>query len=204
MTTDIHWDLDKVVERWALLNHPFYQAWSAGTLPVESLQTYAREYGTFIGRLADGWDRVGNAEHATEERHHADLWADFAKALGTTVVEPEIPETKALLDTCDTLFADTDRAWGALYAFEVQQPGTAASKLDGLNAFYDLPDAAKTYFEVHANDPYESVMILDHLDGVDDDGSAVAIAACETMSQALWSALTGVYDGTVPEAERAT
>ena len=27
--------LDSIVEKWDLLKHPFYQAWSAGTLPVE-------------------------------------------------------------------------------------------------------------------------------------------------------------------------
>ncbi len=50
----------------------------------------------------------------------------------------------------------------------------------------------------------QSVMILDHLDGVDDDAAATAIAACETMSEALWSALTGVYDDPVSEAEWVT
>ena len=186
-------DLDTMVERWNLLNHPFYQAWSAGVLPVESLRTYTREYGGFIGRLADGWDRVGNSGHAAEEREHADLWATFARALGTEVAKPEIPQMKALVDTCDVLFSDIDRAWGALYAFEVQQPATAASKLDGLNAFYDIPAEGKAYFEIHANDPYEAEMILEHLDRVSDEAAAMAIGACETMCEALWSALDGIY-----------
>lgn len=47
-------------------------------------------------------------------------------------------------------------------------------------------------------------MILDYLNGVDDDAAAAAIAACETMTEALWSALTGVYEGTIPPAERVT
>lgn len=188
-------DLDAVVERWNLLNHPFYQAWNEGLLPVESLRSYAREYGPFIRRLADGWEKVGNEEHAAEEREHADLWERFARALGTEVAAPNIPEMKALLDSCDVLFSDIDQAWGALYAFEVQQPATAASKLDGLNAFYDIPAEGKEYFEVHANDPYEAEMILEHLGGVGDEASAAAIAACDAMCQALWSALSGVHDG---------
>ena len=39
---------DTILEKWDLLKHPFYQAWSAGTLPVEALKVYASEYGAFI------------------------------------------------------------------------------------------------------------------------------------------------------------
>ncbi|MER3558451.1 MAG: pyrroloquinoline quinone biosynthesis protein PqqC, partial [Armatimonadota bacterium] len=47
--------LNEIVAKWNLLNHPFYQAWSAGTLPVESLRAYAQEYGAFIRELPLGW-----------------------------------------------------------------------------------------------------------------------------------------------------
>ena len=36
--------LDAIVEERSLLKHPFYQAWNAGTLPLESLREYARQY----------------------------------------------------------------------------------------------------------------------------------------------------------------
>ena len=37
--------LDRDVLARNLLEHPFYRAWSAGTLPAEALAAYAREYG---------------------------------------------------------------------------------------------------------------------------------------------------------------
>ena len=41
-------ELDAVVAKYDLLGHPFYQAWSAGTLPKEALASYAAEYGAFV------------------------------------------------------------------------------------------------------------------------------------------------------------
>ena len=43
--------LDNKIADHNLLNHPFYQAWSAGELPVDALRSYAREYGAFISTL---------------------------------------------------------------------------------------------------------------------------------------------------------
>ena len=36
--------LDEIIDERSLLKHPFYQAWTAGTLPLESLQEYAKQY----------------------------------------------------------------------------------------------------------------------------------------------------------------
>ena len=77
--------LNAAFSKWNLLQHPFYQAWSAGTLPIESLRTYAREYGAFIRLLPHAWEALDDAETAQEEREHADLWDDFAAALDTRV-----------------------------------------------------------------------------------------------------------------------
>ena len=60
-------DFDTIVARRDLLQHPFYQAWSAGTLPVEDLQTYAREYGAFVGMLPRAWQALDDDETAQEE-----------------------------------------------------------------------------------------------------------------------------------------
>ncbi|MFQ5968533.1 MAG: iron-containing redox enzyme family protein [Acidimicrobiia bacterium] len=186
-------EFDEVIRPWKLLEHPFYRAWTAGTLPIEALRSYAREYGAFIARLADGWKSVGNTQHADEERQHAALWEDFVEALGAQVGEPAIPEVKSLLETCDDLFNEPDQAWGALYAFEAQQPATSASKLAGLAAFYDLPTRAGAYFEVHANDTYEADMIIEHLRGATEEARHAALRACRTMAESLWNALSGVH-----------
>ena len=39
--------LDSKIADHNLLDHPFYQAWSTGELPLEALRSYAREYGVF-------------------------------------------------------------------------------------------------------------------------------------------------------------
>lgn len=184
--------LSPIIERWNLLNHPFYQAWSAGTLPESALRAYAAEYGNFIALLADGWDKAGNASHAAEEREHADLWATFTRALGSEVTTPCTEGVKNLLSVAASEFADKDGVWGALYAFEVQQPATAASKLKGLQNFYALPNDAHRYFEVHANDLYEADMIEAILDKGQHQQARVA-AACERVCEAMWNALSGFH-----------
>ena len=177
-----------------LLNHPFYQAWSTGELPLNALRSYAREYGAFISTVPDGWEAVGDAEIAAEEIEHIDLWADFATGLDTTVSEAEIPQVKALVETANALFSERVTALGALYAFEAQQPATAQSKLAGLKAFYQLPKTAEPYFETHAHNDYEAEMLLERIAELPSASHATVIQACEQMSVALWNALTGIYD----------
>lgn len=191
---DIKSELDATIAPHRILDHPFYRSWSEGTLPLPALASYAAEYGAFIDKVAVGWEACDWPEHADEERYHSELWQQFAGALGTEIGTPTIPQVNVLLDVCDRLFAAADTAWGALYAFEAQQPETAATKLDGLNEHYDMPEEAKTYFEVHADDLYEAEAIVTHLEGASEEERARAVAACSEMSVALWDALTGVYE----------
>ena len=186
--------LDSKIADHNLLNHPFYQAWSAGELPVEALRAYAREYGAFISTLPAGWETVGDAEIAEEETEHIDLWADFAAGLDTTVAEAEIPQVKALMETAHELFSEPVTALGALYAFEAQQPATAQSKLTGLKAFYQLPQSVEPYFETHSHNEYEPEKLLAYIGELPSDSHDTVVLACEKMSTALWDALTGIHD----------
>ncbi len=193
---DVKDRLAKVIKKWNLLAHPFYQAWSAGSLPVEALQVYAREYSTFIESLPLAWETLGDAETAREEREHVELWTDFATALGTTCGAPAIQESAVLAKTAGMLFADPFSALGALYAFEVQQPETAESKLRGLKAWYHLPASSEKYFEAHAVNWHEAAKILAGIQALSPAGQKQAMAACDQMSQALWNALSGIYEKT--------
>lgn len=191
---DVKSQLDVIVERWNLLKHPFYQAWSAGRLPVEALRTYAREYGAFIARLPDGWTALGDDETAREEREHAELWADFAAGLDAQLDEARIPAVKDLIGAASALFADPAPALGALYAFEAQQPATAHSKLAGLRAFYRLPPTVEPYFEAHTHNQHEAAKLVSRLERLPEAEQERAVRACQAMSQALWEALSGIYD----------
>ena len=186
--------LDSKIANHNLLNHPFYQAWSTGELPIEALRSYAREYGAFISTVPHGWEAVGDAETAAEEIQHIDLWADFATGLDTAVSEANIPQVKTLVETANALFAEPTTALGALYAFEAQQPATAHSKLEGLKACYQLPQTVEPYFETHAHNDHEAEMLLERMAELPSESHATVIQACEQMSTALWNALTGIYD----------
>ncbi len=186
--------LDSKIADHNLLNHPFYQAWSSGELPIEALRSYAREYGAFISTVPDGWEAVGDTETAVEEVEHIDLWADFAAGLDTRVSEADIPQVKTLVETANALFSERATALGALYAFEAQQPATAQSKLVGLKAFYRLPETVEPYFETHSHNDHEAEMLLERMAELPSESHDTAIQACEEMSVALWNALTGIHD----------
>lgn len=186
--------LDSKIEDYNLLNHPFYQAWSTGELPVEALRSYAREYGAFISTVPKGWEALDDAEIAAEETEHIDLWADFAAGLDTAVGEAQIPQVKTLMQTAHDLFSERTTALGALYAFETQQPATAQSKLTGLKAFYQLPKSVEPYFEIHSHNEHETEKLIEHIGTLPSASHATVVQACEKMSIALWDALTGIHD----------
>ncbi len=191
---DIKQALDSKISNYSLLNHPFYQAWSAGELPVDALKCYAREYGAFISTLPKGWETLNDSETAEEETEHIDMWADFADGLNTQVSEAQVPQVNTLLETADKLFSDGETALGALYAFEAQQPETAKSKLAGLKAFYQLPEKVEPYFETHSHNEHEAEKLLARISELSPDDQQTVVHACEQMSSALWDALTGIHD----------
>ncbi len=91
----------KVAER-AMLKHPFYQAWTEGRLPLDTLRAYARQYFHHVEAFPRAVsavhsaceDRDGRrmlAENLAEEegieagkQDHATLWMMFACGLGKT------------------------------------------------------------------------------------------------------------------------
>lgn len=186
--------LDSKISEYNLLTHPFYQAWSAGELPVDALKCYAREYGAFISTLPSGWETLNDVETAEEETEHIEMWEDFADGLDTKIADAQIPQVKNLLNTAEDLFSNSETALGALYAFEAQQPETAKSKLAGLKAFYHLPEKVEPYFETHSHNEHEAEKILERIGTLSPDAQETAVRACEQMSTALWDALTGIHD----------
>jgi pyrroloquinoline-quinone synthase len=186
---------DAAVSRRSLLQHPFYVAWSDGTLPVPALRDYARDYGAFIRTVGQGWEAAGERHIASVEEGHAAVWENtFAAGLDTAVDAPQVPEVAALVRTANELFAGKVTALGALYAFESQQPFTAQSKLAGLQEHYaQLPECCGEYFHLHEDDFEEPQLLAGKMNALASDEQALAVAACERMSQSLHDALTGLY-----------
>ncbi len=185
--------LNSVVEKSDLLKSKFYQAWSAGTLPVSALRTYAEEYGAFISLLPLGWESQGDLETAEEEQEHIELWQDFAAALETSIGECKVPGVSHLMETAQSLFGDPITALGALYAFEVQQPATASSKLEGLRAHYSLDKKVEPYFIEHSKNHHEAEKLIRRISALSAENQERALSACEAMSKALLAGLDGIY-----------
>jgi pyrroloquinoline-quinone synthase len=187
-------ELDAIVRRFDLNDHPFYTEWRAGTLPVGRLAEYADEWAPFIGAVDAGWERFGYPDYAAEEREHDELWSRFRGALGATS-EMRRPQSRTLLAVGENAFASVPEALGALYSFEVQQPATASSKLAGLREHYaGTVDAdAQRYFVEHAVVTDEPAMLAKMIEGLSDGEFARAKTACAIFSAAAWGALDGVY-----------
>ncbi|MGA2166469.1 MAG: TENA/THI-4 protein, partial [Solirubrobacteraceae bacterium] len=85
---DIFAQLDEARRRTNVLEHPFYQRWSAGELESQELELYAGEYGHAVRALAQAsrlaaeqaaggaapTHAAGLARHAAEEESHVELW----------------------------------------------------------------------------------------------------------------------------------
>jgi pyrroloquinoline-quinone synthase len=191
-------ELEAMVARHDLNQHPFYRAWRAGTLPRAKLAEYAREYTPFIESIELGWRRLGHPDHAGTEREHAELWGAFREALGPGRA-PSCPEARALVEEAHRAFSDPVESIGALYAFEAQQPSTARSKLDGLRAHYAIAEEAAAYFSIHADDYGEREKLSDLAANLTASDYARAVDACERACKAMWSALSRIL-GDCPAA----
>jgi len=216
MTTTSSLIDSKVAER-AMLKHPFYQAWTEGRLPIETLRAYARQYFHHVEAFPRAVsavhsacpDREGRrmlAENLAEEegieagkQDHASLWLMFACGLGES--EDEVrgqdlnSETTALIDTFSRLSRQSYAAGlGALYAYESQFPGVASAKIEGLIDRYGISDEETLrFFRVHESaDVEHGAVCRDLLDRLSVVETAEAVAAGEELAGALWSFLPGV------------
>jgi pyrroloquinoline-quinone synthase len=197
--------LDDVQARWNVLEHPFYERWSAGELSRDDLARYAGQYRYAVVALAaaaDGAahaaqqaDRAELAAHAGEEAAHVALWDGFAGAVGADEPQPAEPETAA----CATAWAGDGRDLlghlVALYAIESAQPEISRVKAEGLRGHYGfVTGPATAYFDLHAERDREhaaegKALISARLDGADEDA---LVAEAERTLRANWTLLDGV------------
>ena len=206
----------KVAER-AMLKHPFYQAWTEGRLPLDTLRAYSRQYFHHV----EAFPRAVSAVHsACEDREgrrmlagnlaeeegleagkqdHATLWLMFACGLGEDegAVRAQAPnaETQALIDAFRKLSRRSYASGlGALYAYESQFPGVASAKVEGLIDRYGIDDEPTLrFFRVHESaDVEHGAVCRALLDRLPEDQREEAIAAGEELAGALWNFLSGV------------
>lgn len=206
----------RVAER-AMLSHPFYQAWTEGRLPLDTLRDYARQYFHHVEAFPRAVsavhsacdDREGRrmlAENLAEEegleagkQDHASLWLMFACGLGESedaVRSQRLnPETRALIVAFRKLSRQSYAAGlGALYAYESQFPGVAHAKIEGLIERYGISEESTLrFFRVHESaDVEHSDVCRALLDRLPEAQRGEAIAAGEELAGALWNFLSGV------------
>ncbi len=196
--------LDVLRERWNVLEHPFYQRWSEGTLEREELAFYAGEYRHAVIALAESVDAAARAcepelqaelaEHAREEAEHVELWDGFANELGADLDRPPREETVACRESW-TAGRDALENLVAAFTVESGQPAIARTKLDGLVERYGFEEGPATeYFSVHAELDHEHAaqsreLIEERLADADLDR---LLEVAQRVLEGNWALLDGV------------
>jgi pyrroloquinoline-quinone synthase len=203
-TTASVWDrIEEARSCCDVLQHPFYERWSAGELTAAELADYSGQYRHAVVALAELSDQVAEAlperpdlaAHAAEEHDHVALWDDFVTAVGGDASAAANGETAV----CVEAWGDRDgtlAALGRLYAIESGQPAISQTKLEGLAEHYGLPSGPGTrYFTVHRGRDVEHAAdgkaLLEELIETREDEDAV-VAAAQRAFEANWRLLDGV------------
>ena len=150
--------LNEKLDKFHLLDHPFYVAWNKGELNQTILRDYAEQYYQHI----KAFPRYISATHSICEdidnrkilldnlsdeedfdKDHPMLWKQFALAVGAdeNTVETVNQEsfTKDMIDNFFKLARSSyAEGLGSLYAYERQVPEIADTKIRGLIDHYNV------------------------------------------------------------------
>jgi pyrroloquinoline-quinone synthase len=163
--------VDTDIQDKSLLKHKFYQMWSAGSLSMEDLRGYSKEYfqlvkavpalvDNVLGQVTPELERKYGLSatimyNLEEEKEHIAPWISFAGSIGVT--QEELYEYECSRQTQDAIAEMkvlTHESFVAgvstLYPYEKQLPEISAKKIEGLVKFYGVQnDRALDYFRIH-------------------------------------------------------
>ena len=219
--SDAWWqEVENILDEKSLLKHPFYQAWTMGSLTCEDLAHYAQQYYQQESRFPRFVSAVHSncpelkvrqmlLENLTQEEsgpdNHPELWLRFAGAVGASRESVKQAAMDAKTQQCVDAFAGLTKGsnWvaglAALYAYEAQQPAVAKTKIEGLKSRYGLDSKdALGFFEVHEtadawHSQVEKEVLLDQVRKDPELKSAVVTAVSEACD-ALNALLDGVCE----------
>lgn len=214
--------IDQARRECNVLEHPFYQRWSAGTLTERELDVYAGQYRHAVVALAEASSRAaakaasgassaeyaaGLERHAAEEAAHVALWDEFAQAVGSVADRGEDSAFDATQQCADAWIAGDDllEHLAVLYAIEASQPEISKTKLEGLVQRYGYSEEgpATEYFRLHATLDVEHARqareLIERLMSADETQaqSELADRLVERATAALrgnWALLDGVEE----------
>ena len=212
-------ELDARIEKYDLLCHPFYKAWTAGELTREDLREYARDYfhhveafpsylEEFGSRIEDEQLRrvvfINRDDEAGQNeggRAHAELWLDFVEGMGggrQMNGHMPVPEIQELIETFHKVAEEgaPEETLAAFYAYESQVPRVAKEKTRGLREMYGADEKTCGYFTLHTTaDVYHSRIWRHQLSKLiekNPETADAALKAAESTAKSLWNALDGI------------
>ena len=207
-------ELNKKLDQYHLLNHPFYKSWNEGKLTREIIKDYAEQYYQHV----KAFPRYISATHSIcediekrkillenlqdEENPNADhpkLWKNFALAMGAD--KDKIEDVKREWFTNDMIenffhLARKSYAEGlaSLYTYERQIPEIAETKIRGLKNFYGVTSKeGLEFFEAHkAADVIHRKECEKLLDALTEEEKSKAEKASMLTARYLWNFLSGM------------
>ena len=207
-------ELNKKLDQYHLLNHPFYKSWNEGKLTREIIKDYAEQYYQHV----KAFPRYISATHSLcediekrkillenlndEENRDADhpkLWKNFAIAMGANAEKIEkVKAEKYTSDLIDNFFkygrSSYAEGLASLYTYERQVPEVADTKIKGLKQHYGVNSKeGLEFFETHKKaDVYHRVECEKLLDGLSKEEQEKAEKAALSTAKYLWNFLSGV------------
>jgi len=207
-------ELNKKLDEYHLLKHPFYKSWNEGKLTREIIKDYAEQYYQHV----KAFPRYVSATHSLcedldkrrillenlqdEEKKGADhpmLWKNFALAIGADVEKiEEVKKYDFTKELIDNFFKNGRSSYaeglGSLYTYERQVPEIADTKIRGLKNHYGVNSKeGLEFFEVHKEaDVYHREACEKLLDGLSKKEQDKAEKAALSTAKYLWNFLSGM------------
>ena len=207
-------ELNKKLDQYHLLNHPFYKSWNEGKLTREIIKDYAEQYYQHV----KAFPRYISATHSIcediekrkillenlqdEENPNADhpkLWKNFALAMGAD--KDKIEDVKRewfTNDMIENFFHQARKSYAeglaSLYTYERQIPEIAETKIRGLKKFYGVTSKeGLEFFEAHkAADVIHRKECEKLLDALTEEEKVKAEKASMLTARYLWNFLSGM------------
>ena len=207
-------ELNKKLDQYHLLNHPFYKSWNEGKLTREIIKDYAEQYYQHV----KAFPRYISATHSLcediekrkillenlqdEENPNADhpkLWKNFALAMGADADKIEDVKREWFTnDMIENFFHQARKSYAeglaSLYTYERQIPEIAETKIQGLKKFYGVSSKeGLEFFEAHKSaDVIHRAECEKLLDGLSKDEQLKAEKASLLTARYLWNFLSGM------------